>query len=130
MAELPVNDTLFVGALVRDTRLRELTGLSVVGLWERGKLKPAFPTGVRPDAVAVVAGTAAQIAALNALIAREGTTAPVLVIGAGKVGQAAARALKQKGARGPRRSTGRESTRGRRGRGGRGLCRRRRRSAS
>ena len=34
--------------------------------------------------------------ALNALIAREGTTAPVLVIGAGKVGQAAARALKQK----------------------------------
>ncbi len=44
----------------------------------------------------VVAGTAAQMSALNALLARDGTTAPVLVIGAGKVGQAAARALKRK----------------------------------
>ena len=97
IAELPVHDTLLAGALVRETRLRELTGLSVVGLWERGKLQPAFPhTVIRPDAVAVVAGTAEQIAALNKLIAREGLTAPVLVIGAGKVGQAAARALKQK----------------------------------
>ena len=97
VAELPVRDTLLAGALVRDTRLRELTGLSVVGLWERGRLQPAFPhTEIRADAVAVVAGSAAQIRALNALIAREGTTAPVLVIGAGKVGQAAARALKQK----------------------------------
>jgi voltage-gated potassium channel len=97
VAELPVKDTLLAGVLVRDTRLRELTGLSVVGLWERGRLKPAFPhTEIRADAVAVVAGSAAQIRALNALIAREGTTAPVLVIGAGKVGQAAARALKQK----------------------------------
>jgi Trk K+ transport system NAD-binding subunit len=98
VAELPVRDTLLAGARVRDTRLRELTGLSVVGLWERGKLQPAFPdTEIRSDAVAVVAGTAPQIRKLNELIAREGTTAPVLVIGAGKVGHAAARALKQKG---------------------------------
>ena len=97
VAELPVKNTLLAGSLVRETRLRELTGLSVVGLWERGRLKPAFPhTEMGPDAVAVVAGSANQIRALNTLIAREGTTAPVLVIGAGKVGQAAARALKQK----------------------------------
>jgi Trk K+ transport system NAD-binding subunit len=97
IAELPVHDTPLAGSLVRDTRLRELTGLSVVGLWERGKLQTAFPhTPIRPDAVVVVAGTAEQIAALNTLIARDCTTAPVLVIGAGKVGQAAARALKQK----------------------------------
>jgi voltage-gated potassium channel len=98
IAELPVHDTPLAGQLVRDTRLRERTGLSVVGLWERGKLRPAFPdTEIRPDSVMVVAGTAAQIAALDGLIARDGTTAPVLVIGAGKVGQAAARALKRKG---------------------------------
>ena len=97
VAELPVRDTRLAGALVRDTRLRELTGLSVVGLWERGRLQPAFPhTALRDNAVAVVAGTETQIRALNALIAREDTSAPVLVIGAGKVGQAAARALKQK----------------------------------
>ena len=98
IAELPVRDTLLASVLVRETRLRELTGLSVVGLWERGRLKPAFPqTEIRPEAVAVVAGTAAQIRALDELIARDGPPAPVLVIGAGKVGQAAARALKQKG---------------------------------
>jgi voltage-gated potassium channel len=97
VAELPAKGTLLAETLVRDTRLRELTGLSVVGLWERGRLKPAFPhTEIRSDAVAVVAGSAEQIGALNTLIARDGTTAPVLVIGAGKVGQAAARALKQK----------------------------------
>jgi len=97
VAELPVRDTVLSGALVRDTRLRELTGLSVVGLWQRGRLQPAFPhTELRADAVVVVAGSAEQIGALNALIARAGTAAPVLVIGAGKVGRAAARALKQK----------------------------------
>ena len=97
IAELPVRDTPLAGVLVRETRLRERTGLSVVGLWERGRLQPAFPdTEIRTDSVAVVAGTASQIAALNALLARDGTTAPVLVMGAGKVGQAAARALKRK----------------------------------
>ena len=98
IAEFPVHDTPLSGALVRDTHLRQRTGLSVVGLWERGKLKPAFPdTMIRPDGVLVVAGTAPQIGALDALIARDPTTAPVLVIGAGKVGQAAARALARKG---------------------------------
>jgi voltage-gated potassium channel len=97
VAELPVRDTVLSGALVRDTRLRELTGVSVVGLWQRGRLQPAFPdTPLRADFVIVVAGSAEQIGALNTLIARAGTAAPVLVIGAGKVGQAAARALKQK----------------------------------
>ncbi|RPI49882.1 MAG: potassium transporter TrkA [Acidobacteria bacterium] len=97
IAELPVHNTPLAGLLVRETRLRERTGLSVVGIWERGRLQPAFPdTEIRANSVAVVAGTAPQIAALSALLARDGTTAPVLVIGAGKVGQAAARALKRK----------------------------------
>ena len=97
VAELPVRDTVLSGALVRESRLRELTGLSVVGLWQRGRLQPAFPdTPLRADSVIVVAGSTAQIGALNTLVARAGTTVPVLVIGAGKVGQAAARALKQK----------------------------------
>jgi Trk K+ transport system NAD-binding subunit len=99
IAELPARDTFFAGIRVRDTRLRERTGLSVVGLWERGKLRPAFPdTPIRPDSVVIVAGTALQISALHALLTRDATAAPVLVIGAGKVGQAAARSLKRAGA--------------------------------
>jgi hypothetical protein len=42
IAELPAHDTPLVGKAVRDTRLRQQTGLSVVGFWERGKLRPAY----------------------------------------------------------------------------------------
>ena len=99
IAELPAHDTPFVGMPLRDTKLRERTGLSVVGFWERGKLRPAFPqTRIQNTSVLVVAGTEAQIAALNASLPKtEDGVPPVLVIGAGKVGQAAAQALKRKG---------------------------------
>jgi Trk K+ transport system NAD-binding subunit len=98
IAELPVRDTTFAGQTVRDTRLRERTGASVIGMWERGKLQPAFPDStIQSDGVMVLAGTDDQLAALNALTPRKGAKAPpVLVIGAGKVGIAAARALKRK----------------------------------
>ena len=99
IAELPARDTSFAGQTVRDTRLREKTGLSVVGLWERGKLRPAFPDStIDANGVIVLAGTSSQIAALNALMpADREPPAPVLIIGAGKVGHAAAAALKRKG---------------------------------
>jgi len=99
IAELPARDTPFVGKTVRDTRLRQRAGVSIVGFWERGKLLPAYPdTLIQPDTVLVVAGTVSQIAALNALLPAGGDTSqPVLVIGAGKVGQAAVRTLKRKG---------------------------------
>jgi voltage-gated potassium channel len=99
IAELPARDTPLAGQTVRDTRLREKTGVSVVGLWERGRLHPAFPDStIQPDGVIVVAGSASQIAALNTLMPRtEGPLPPVLIIGAGKVGQAAAGALTRKG---------------------------------
>jgi Trk K+ transport system NAD-binding subunit len=99
IAELPAHDTPFVGKSVRETKLRQQTGLSVVGFWERGKLRPAYPDAqIQADSVLVVAGTAAQVTTLNALLPdRRDSSTPVLVIGAGKVGQAAARALKRKG---------------------------------
>lgn len=100
IAELPARDTpMLVGIAVRDTKLRQDTGLSLVGFWERGKLRPAYPeTVIQSDSVLVVAGTAAQMAALDKLLpSRHDTRPPVLVIGSGKVGQAVARALKRKG---------------------------------
>jgi voltage-gated potassium channel len=98
IAELPARNTMLAGQTVRDTRLRERTGLSVVGLWERGKLRPAFPDSmIQPDGVIVLAGSDSQIAALNALMPGESAPPPaVLIIGAGKVGHAAARALRRK----------------------------------
>ncbi|MBA2353393.1 MAG: NAD-binding protein [Acidobacteria bacterium] len=100
-AELPARDTPFVGRSVMDTHLRQQTGLSLVGLWTRGKLAPAYPqTAITGDSVLVVAGTVDQISTLNGMLARDRPSmGPVLVIGAGKVGQAAAHALRRKEAR-------------------------------
>ena len=99
IAELPARHTVITNRTVRDTRLRERTGVSVVGLWERGRLLPAFPDSmIGPNAVVVVAGSSEQMGELNALIPGQRTVPPpVLIVGAGKVGLAAARALRKKG---------------------------------
>ena len=113
IAELPARDTILAGRTVRDTRLREKTGVSVVGLWERGKLRPAFPDSViQPSGVVVLAGTDAQIAALNAMMPGDGRTPPpVLIIGAGKVGACGGARVAAEGHRGPRRRSQRVGAR-------------------
>ncbi len=99
IAELPARDTPFAGMKVRETHLRERTGLTVAGLWERGRLQPAYPdTRIDPGSVLVVTGTAQRIAGLTELLpGRTDMTRPVLLIGAGAVGQAAGAALRRKG---------------------------------
>jgi voltage-gated potassium channel len=99
IAEVPAHVTPFVGMQVRETGIRQQTGCSVVGFWERGKLRPAYPqTEVHAGSALVCAGTAPQIAAFNAgLPKREERIPPVLVIGAGRVGWAVIQALKRKG---------------------------------
>ena len=95
IAEFPIERTSLPGRTVRDTRLRELTGLSIVGVWERGKLLPAGPDTLLSDhSVPVIVGTEEQITELDALfVIYQPNENPVLVIGGGKVGMAAAKAL-------------------------------------
>jgi Trk K+ transport system NAD-binding subunit len=98
IAELPARDTPFAGLTVRDTHLRQRTGLNLVGFWERGRLRPAYPQSqIQPDSVIVVAGGQKQMEAFNREIGTTSGSRLVLIIGAGKVGQAAARALRRKG---------------------------------
>jgi Trk K+ transport system NAD-binding subunit len=101
IAELPARDTPYVDKTVRDIGLRRQTGVSIVGFWERGRLVPAYPHSViRGDTVVVIAGTSKQIDAVNAVLPeRKGLSDLVLVIGAGRVGQAAAAALKARALR-------------------------------
>lgn len=103
VAELPVRRTEFAGLEVRETHLRETDGLSIAGIWMRGRLQPAYPTTkIDPAGVLVVAGTVAQVDALNRRLEAGRTPVdggPVLVIGAGRVGYAAAAALKRDGIR-------------------------------
>ncbi len=101
VAEFPIEHTSLAGRTIRDTRLRELTGLSIVAVWEHGKLGPARPdTVLSPHSVPVVVGTEDQITELDALfVIYQPNEHPVLVIGGGKVGGAAARALRARNVR-------------------------------
>jgi len=101
IAEFPIENTTLAGRSIRDTHLRQLTGLNIVAVWERGRLRPAGPeTVLTPHSVPVVVGTEEQILELDALfVIYQPNENPVLVIGGGRVGHAAARALKARGVR-------------------------------
>jgi Trk K+ transport system NAD-binding subunit len=98
IAELPVHNTPLAGSTIRDTRLREETGVSIIGVWERGPLQSADPNRVLTEAsVPVVMGTKEQLEELDrALATYDVNPNPVLVIGGGTVGEAAIRALAKK----------------------------------
>ena len=98
LAEFPVHYTPLQGRSIRETRLREFTGVSIVGVWERGRLHPARPDlELSPLSVPVVIGTPQQIEELNeVLVIYDANPNPVLVIGGGKVGRAAAWALRRR----------------------------------
>lgn len=98
IAEFPVQKTPLVGCTIRDTQLRQVCGVNVVGVWERGRLLPVGPdTLLGPASVPVIVGTAPQIADLNELIQLfDNNRHPVIVIGGGAVGSAALAALTSK----------------------------------
>jgi Trk K+ transport system NAD-binding subunit len=95
LAEFPVKNTPFQGRTIRETRLREFTGVTIVGVSEHGRLQPARPElKLTAGSVPVAIGAAEQIEELNDVLAiYDANPNPVLVIGGGKVGRAAARAL-------------------------------------
>jgi Trk K+ transport system NAD-binding subunit len=98
LVEFPVHNTPLQNRTIREARLREFTGITIVGVWERGRFRPARPDlELSPFAVPVAIGTPAQIEELNdVLVIYDANPNPVLIIGGGKVGRAAARALKQR----------------------------------
>jgi Trk K+ transport system NAD-binding subunit len=69
IAEFTVHGTPLAGRTIRSTRLREVTGLNIVGVWMRGRLEPAEPDTVLSDyCVPVVVGTEDQLTDLESLL--------------------------------------------------------------
>lgn len=101
VAEATAAGTDLVGRSLADLRLRERFGVTVVALWERGRLELGTPSAVVEDhAILVLVGSQEQIAAYDDAVGRaEGqrgardVMGDVVVLGCGRVGRAAAEAL-------------------------------------
>lgn len=99
IAELPIQHTSLVSKTIRETGLRQKYGVSIVGIWKRGKLEPI--TGnekLSHDSVLVIIGNQSQLHSIDELFYDfPENPNPVVVIGGGRVGSAAAESLYKNG---------------------------------
>lgn len=103
IAEAPAMRTWLQGKTMAETRLREITGVTVVGVWEQGKFQiPTALTRIHESTVLVLAGTNDQLKQFDQSITgadnlTQANSGPVLVLGGGRVGQSVAQSLKSRG---------------------------------
>lgn len=98
IAEAPAMRTPLEGKTLIESNLRQETGVTVVGLWERGKFEiPRPQTRIRATTVLLLAGSTEQLEKYDEVFSNyrqyHSTDAPVLILGGGRVGQAAAKTL-------------------------------------
>jgi Trk K+ transport system NAD-binding subunit len=98
IGEATVQGTPLVGKTVKESKLRETVGISIVGVWERGKFKQPLPdTMISDKTVLVLAGSVEQLRRYDELVSiYHVSDKPVVIIGAGRVGRAAAHSLKER----------------------------------
>jgi voltage-gated potassium channel len=105
IAEAAAADSNLVGATLAELDVRDELGVSVIGLWDRGRFQLTRPDlHIEPSSVLVLAGTAEQLERYDELYHHAPTAngaevadGRVVVIGGGRVGRAAARALREAG---------------------------------
>lgn len=99
VVEFTVHNTSLKGKKIRETEIRERTGMNMIGIWQRGRLVPAEPDHILGDFdVPLAVGTEDQVRELERFLEHdEPLSDSVLILGGGKVGRAAAVALKKKG---------------------------------
>jgi voltage-gated potassium channel len=95
IGEAPATGTPLVGKTLAQSRLREVIGVNIIGLWERGIFKIPHPDTIITDlTVLVLAGSVEQLRNYDDYFGiynvKDG---PVIIIGAGKVGRATAKSL-------------------------------------
>jgi Trk K+ transport system NAD-binding subunit len=99
IAEATAARTPLVGKSLRQSKLRQEVGISVVGVWERGRFETAGPdTRISPHTVLVLAGSAQQLHQYNERFCMYNVSdEPIIILGGGRVGRATGRALKGRG---------------------------------
>jgi Trk K+ transport system NAD-binding subunit len=102
IAEAPAMRTPLQGKTLAESNLRQITGVTVIGIWEEGKfITPTPKTRIGESTVLVLAGSEEQLERYDAQIGWHGywnlSNGPVLVLGGGRVGQSVADTLKERG---------------------------------
>lgn len=96
-AEIPAYGSPFVGQSVQEAALRQKTGVSVIGIWERGRFSHAKPdTVITSNMIMLLAGTRANLEALEDLLGERATDDMIVILGFGTVGRAAAAFLRER----------------------------------
>jgi len=95
IAEATIHGTPLVGLILKETDLREELGVNVVGMWERGRFDAPNPeANLTNHTVLLLAGTESHFKAYDEKFrGYETNNAPVIIIGAGRVGRSTAHAL-------------------------------------
>lgn len=98
IGEATAQETPLIGKTLQESKLRETTGVTVVGIWERGKFKQPLPDSVITDrSVLVLGGSVEQLRNYDELVSiYHVSDKPVVIIGAGRVGRAAAKSLHER----------------------------------
>lgn len=101
IAETPVINTPLVGQRVAESNLRQRTGVTIVGMWERGRaVVPTPDTEITKNTVILIAGTEGQIETYDEVFSLyqmfRYADDPVIVIGGGRVGTAIAKRFQER----------------------------------
>ena len=102
IAEAPAMRTWLQGKTLAESRLRQVAGVTVVGVWEEGQFQiPGPHTRIGESTGLVLAGTEAQLDRFDQSIGGNGedgaNNGPVVVLGGGRVGMAVAETLRARG---------------------------------
>lgn len=95
IGEAHASRTPLEGKTLIESRLREKTGINVIGMWQRGKFEiPNARTSINSTTVLLLAGSEEQFTHYDSFIGSSRTfSTPVLILGGGRVGTAAAHTL-------------------------------------
>lgn len=98
IAEAPAAGTPLVGKNIKESGLRELCGVTVVGIWDRGKFYPPSPElTINNSTVLVLTGKQENFDLYDELFCiYHVSDEPVLILGGGRVGRTTAKSLEEK----------------------------------
>jgi len=102
IAQYTAFETPLAGKTLAESQLREKFGLSVVGLWDRGRFEvPRADRRIERTSALLLAGSENSLDAFDTEFARYHaagkTQEPILIVGSGRVGDTIARQFKHRG---------------------------------